>query len=174
MAFVSRQVLPAPASRRGPCNGLAVHIYFRGRTCWYGTNVVNRLAAILLFAAFLLPFAVPALSLGQAADAGLPACCRRTGAHHCAMSPGEQTKLLKHEVEPQGTARWRAPMERCPYLPACPGSFHANALLALASAAAFAVFFSHPSGVVQTESRWRMARDRSRQMRGPPVTLQVS
>jgi hypothetical protein len=28
--------------------------------------------------------------------------------------------------------------------------------------------FAHPAGVVQTESKWRIARDRSRQKRGPP------
>ncbi len=46
---------------------------------------MRRLLSILLLAAFALPLVAPALALAQDPDAGLPACCRRHGQHHCAM-----------------------------------------------------------------------------------------
>ncbi|HZQ45254.1 MAG TPA: hypothetical protein VFA99_18525 [Acidobacteriaceae bacterium] len=46
---------------------------------------MRRLLSILLLAAFALPLVAPALALAQDPDAGLPACCRRHGRHHCAM-----------------------------------------------------------------------------------------
>ncbi|HEY4008796.1 MAG TPA: hypothetical protein VGM11_01500 [Acidobacteriaceae bacterium] len=46
---------------------------------------MRRLLSILLLAAFALPLVAPALALAQDPDAGLPACCRRHGHHHCAM-----------------------------------------------------------------------------------------
>jgi hypothetical protein len=45
---------------------------------------MRRLLSILLLAAFALPLVAPLLALAQDPDAGLPACCRRHGQHHCA------------------------------------------------------------------------------------------
>jgi|SRR5690348_15515065 hypothetical protein len=46
---------------------------------------MRRLLSILLLAAFALPLVAPLLALAQDPDAGLPACCRRHGQHHCTM-----------------------------------------------------------------------------------------
>ncbi len=46
---------------------------------------MRRLLSILLLAAFALPLIAPLLAFAQDPDAGLPACCRRHGQHHCAM-----------------------------------------------------------------------------------------
>jgi hypothetical protein len=47
---------------------------------------LRRLLSFVLLLAFGLPLAAPAFGLTADADAGLPACCRRNGAHHCAKS----------------------------------------------------------------------------------------
>ena len=46
---------------------------------------MRRVLSILLLAAFALPLVAPLLALAQDPDAGVPACCRRHGQHHCAM-----------------------------------------------------------------------------------------
>jgi hypothetical protein len=51
---------------------------------------MRRLLSILLLAAFTLPLVAPLLALAQDPDAGLPACCRRHGQHHCAMLDREK------------------------------------------------------------------------------------
>ena len=129
---------------------------------------MQRLIAILLFAVFALPFAPPALALG--AEAGLPACCRRQGAHGCVMTRLERSALAaKTDTAP----KWAAALARCPYCPATLNIAHAPLLAASLAQATDAEFYSHPSGVVQTESRRRIARDRSRQQRGPPAAFRA-
>jgi hypothetical protein len=46
---------------------------------------MRRLLSILLLVAFALPLVAPLLALAQDPYAGLPACCRRHGQHHCTM-----------------------------------------------------------------------------------------
>lgn len=127
------------------------------------SNVLRRLFSILLLAVFVLPLVLPLFALGQDADAGVPACCRRNGKHHCMMSIGERTQLASHDPQFQG------PVEKCPYCPASAVASHPNPLAAPAAQAIFAEIVSHPTSAAQTESKWRMARDRSRQKRGPPL-----
>ena len=61
--------------------------------------------------------------------------------------------------------------EKCPYTPGMVVATHPNALAGTSGHAIFAPFVSHPCGVAQTESKWRISRDRSRQKRGPPTLL---
>jgi hypothetical protein len=63
-----------------------------------------------------------------------------------------------------------APPEKCPY---CPSSVATSGHSPLALAAASSVLGtldSLPTVISQTESKWRISRDRSRQKRGPPLT----
>ena len=125
---------------------------------------MRRLLSIVLLAVFLVPLLAPLLALGQDGDAGLPACCRRNGKHHCMMSMAEKSQLASHDPQ------FQAPMEKCPYCPATPVSVHPDRSFTPEIAQAiFAEIVSHPAGTVQTESKRRIARDRSRQKRGPPV-----
>ncbi len=62
-----------------------------------------------------------------------------------------------------------APVQKCPY---CPKAVSATSLDHLGlgvSATMFSAAVSHPAGIVQTESKRRISRDRSRQKRGPPA-----
>lgn len=132
---------------------------------------MRRILAILLLVVFGMPFVQPIFALagsGSVSDANLPACCRRDGKHHCAMPMGERMAMSRSQDR-----AFRAPAEKCP---CCPASIapvsHSDLFTAPTAQAIYASLISHPSGIAQTRSRWRIARERSRGKRGPPlVTL---
>ena len=125
---------------------------------------MRRFLSILLLAFFGLALASPLLGLGVNGDAGLPACCRRTGKHHCAMGTADRN-------QDQHGPTLSMISEKCPCCPGVIPSMQPNVLGPPAAGAIYAHIVSHPACVAQTESKWRIARDRSRQKRGPPVLL---
>ena len=129
---------------------------------------VRKVLAMLLLMVFSFPLVSPVFALGRGARESLPICCRAGGKHHCAMNRADREKL-EESGEAAGTVQWSAPVERCPYYPRVTTSNHLNVLGAGAGARAFDALLSHSAGVAQTESKWRSARDRSRQKRGPPA-----
>lgn len=126
---------------------------------------MRKLISILLLAVFGLPFVLPMLAVGQDAEAGLPACCRRNGKHHCMMSMNERGELVVSH-DPQ----FKAPVEKCPYCPSsvAPAQPHPLAQPPL-EAAIFGAIVSHPTGFAQIEAELRISRDRSNGKRGPPT-----
>ena len=125
---------------------------------------MRRLLSILLLAAFGLPLLAPLLAMSTPSDAWLPACCRRDGKHHCMMNLVERGQFASHDPQ------FRAPVDKCPYYPASVvSSHHPNPFTASTGSSIFAALVSHPAGTAQTESKWRISRDQSRQKRGPPV-----
>lgn len=135
--------------------------------------MLRKVVAILLLAVFGLPL-LSSAALGQDAEAGLPACCRRAGAHHCAMTMGERGPLANatEASTHNGEVRFRRLAERCPCCPTTPVTAHADPFSGPEQVRLMAAVFGSQAGVVaQTESRWRIARDRSRQKRGPPQIL---
>ena len=82
------------------------------------------------------------------------------------MSMGERTRLT-----PKTEPSFHAPTEKCPFYPGAVAAAHPSLGLVSTADAVFAAMRSHPAVVAQTESLWRIARDRSRCKRGPPVTL---
>jgi hypothetical protein len=132
---------------------------------WTG---VRRFLSILLLALFGLPAVAPLFSLQASAASSLPACCRKNGQHHCAMSPAERALLEGHPDAYPGL--WGRG-ERCPYAPSTAPRVRAEALSVPVAQAVFAELASHPAVVAQTESKRRIARDRARQKRGPPAIV---
>lgn len=129
-------------------------------------RLLQRLLAILLFMTWLLPMASLALpGVGGGSDAGLPACCRRAGKHHCAMSMGERIGVT--DAAPREKA-WRSPVERCPYTFAMPASAHIDGLSLLPSVWTLPLVLHPEARVRAAECTWRVARERSRHKRGPP------
>jgi hypothetical protein len=123
---------------------------------------MSRLTSIALLLVFSFSLIAPLLALGQKAESKVPACCRRNGKHHCAMSMAESTAAN------QTRTQVGAPPEKCPY---CPSSMATNGHAPLAFAAASSVLGTTDTltaVLAQTESKWRISRDRSRQKRGPP------
>jgi hypothetical protein len=126
---------------------------------------MRRLLPILLLVVLTLPLFASLLPFPQSAEAGLPACCRRSGKHHCAMNMAERGQLATKESSP----KWTAPADRRPYCPAAVVLGHLqDTFAAMAAQAFYAEISSHPAGAAQTESKRRISRDRSRQKRGPP------
>jgi hypothetical protein len=126
-------------------------------------NTLRKFLSILLLAGFGLPLVSPLLALGATSNAGLPACCRRNGKHHCVVSMTERSKILAHGTQISG------PIEKCPYCPTAVAVTHHDLLAIGKSESVFASLVTRPAGRVQTESKWRISRDRSRQKRGPPA-----
>jgi hypothetical protein len=128
----------------------------------------RRLLSILLFWATLFPLVAPALSTGALGQSTLPACCRRGGAHHCAMSPAFRA-LLQKQLD--GTTRVAAPPEQCPYRQSSLAAAHPQTPTPGASATYATVSLHQPSPAAQAECLRRISFDRSRQKRGPPSLL---
>ena len=122
---------------------------------------MRRLLAILLLCVFGLPMATPLFAAAVDQDAGLPACCRRHGAHHCSMSGMESSG---HSHGTQLTAL----REKCPAYPAATTTIrHNDASLVAVSL----VFSPHPSRTAETFEKpvhTAAALDLARHERGPP------
>ena len=128
------------------------------------TPEMRRLLAILLVTLFLLPTAMPLFALGAGPDAGLPACCRRNGKHHCMMSMEMMQAMMA------GTQLHAIPM-KCPLFPRALNTAQHNELSTRAAALIFAELVAHPALYMQTEARARVALFCARQKRGPPTLL---
>jgi len=97
-------------------------------------------------------------------ESSMPACCRRQGAHHCAMAAEDRA--------PATDTFLRLVLQRCPAFPTAataPGGSHI-AFLKL-PAAILGVALSHSSPEFPTEARTRVSFSRSHHKRGPPVVL---
>ncbi len=128
---------------------------------------MHRALAILLLLLLGTPMLLPLLAATGDSEAGLQACCRRNGTHHCAMTMAERAGMSA-ESESRTVG---APRRGCPYMPVptTPASFHVEAsargqALRLPLPAA-----SRREGAAQTEVRRRIAAERARQKRGPPA-----
>jgi len=121
---------------------------------------MRRWLSIPLLLFILLPLVSGLFGVSDA-EAGLPACCRRGGQHHCAMSGGESSD--SHGV---GAIR-----EKCPCSPAALSVIVLPSFAPSTSAAIFAGVVQHASVAPQTDARRRIAYDRARQKRGPPSLL---
>jgi hypothetical protein len=117
---------------------------------------MRRFLAILLLAAFGLPAVAPLLALGQDAEANLPLCCRRNGAHHCTMGMAQDSST------PAVSARCAS----FPQPSAVAPSLTFTALIATQP------LLKLPSAMLtapaQAETQRRISRERCRHTRGPP------
>ena len=126
---------------------------------------VRRFLSIFLLAMFGLPFVSPLLALTATSQSNLPACCRRNGRHHCVTTMSERAQLANHDPQ------FQTPVEKCPYCPAAVAVIHGDTFAPSGAQAIFARLVAHPAVVAQTQSKLRISRSRSRQKRGPPVSL---
>lgn len=123
-------------------------------------ELVRRVWATLLLATIGYWLIVPLILAGP--DANLPACCRRNGAHHCAMAMDDGATGPAFQATP----------ERCPAFPVtttAPVRVE-NASLGHA-VAVFAALAAHPTAPRQTKTRYYVSFSRSWHKRGPPVLL---
>ncbi len=126
---------------------------------------MRRLLSLCLFAATLLPLLAPLLTVGAAAQAGVPVCCRRGGRHHCMNMGGDAA------LSDDGQRHARAPREMCPYQQRALAATHHEQVGMAASASSVMAVVHTPDALAQVECLWRISFDRSRQKRGPPTLL---
>jgi hypothetical protein len=121
---------------------------------------MRRLLSILLLAAIALSLVAPVLAFSQDPDAGLPACCRRHGQHHCTMLDAGSDGSV-HRV----SAICPAWPQRG--VPSPVGSHHFAECTSLVSVS----LRSDPSVPLQTHTGRPAVRERLHPKRGPPTRL---
>ena len=119
---------------------------------------MRRLLSILLLAAFALPLVAPLLALAQDPDAGLPACCRRHGQHHCMMLDAGRDSSAHRVVAVCPAWPQRA-------IPSLVGSHHFIGRVSSAGVS-LRTDFSAPA---QSRTSHLAARERLHPKRGPPT-----
>ncbi|HEY1498013.1 MAG TPA: hypothetical protein VGF88_00410 [Acidobacteriaceae bacterium] len=122
---------------------------------------MRRAFAIALVLAFSLPLIAPALASGPD-ESQLPACCRRDGKHHCALT-------VEVGNIPSGA---HVVSSKCPYSP-CPATpLLQPHLFAGVSLPAVAGPTAGTAAVIRAaEAGYRISADRARHKRGPPELL---
>jgi hypothetical protein len=123
---------------------------------------MRRAIAISLVLLFGLPPISPLFAQGPDGMSTLAACCRRNGAHQCALTM-EQAMALA-----QGTYFTAVP-DCCPQYPKAVSPAPHQHLSFNAAALLFAEAVSHSAARPQTEAWARVASDGARQKRGPPA-----
>jgi hypothetical protein len=114
--------------------------------------------ATLLVAVFSFTLIEPGV-FATNGEQKLPACCRKNGNHHCAMTPQQEI--------PSGASLQAG---RCPWFNLQQTIPPVQTLGTLKPAQAiFAAVVSHPTLRPQVEALRRVAFDRSSQKRGPPA-----
>lgn len=69
------------------------------------------------------------------------------------------------------TPALRSPADHCPYFPGTTTAVRTGWTALPAQHSIYAGLVIHPAVFAQTQSMWRISRDRSRQKRGPPSIL---
>jgi len=122
---------------------------------------MRRAFAVTLVLVFSLPLIAPLLT-STPDDSQLPACCRRNGRHHCAMS------MQMGNVP----SRFRVVTERCPYSPfAHTPLLQPHPFISVSAPAASRQAVGPAAIVGAAEAGYRVSADRARHKRGPPGLL---
>jgi hypothetical protein len=107
-----------------------------------------------------------AVTLSASDDSRLPACCRRHGAHHCAMS--EQMAAMMSEPEP-GTPSIKAPVT-CPYFPGYMVASSSTNLALAPAPVSLPTLIAELHSPAAGRAAARIRQMRTRANRGPPVS----
>ena len=94
----------------------------------------------------------------------LPACCRKSGKHHCAMQMPTEVGGISQRSQLQALA----PKCGCP-IPESTAALYAHAGTLSAARVYYGLVLSHPAVPTQTEALRRISFTRSGQKRGPPT-----
>jgi hypothetical protein len=126
---------------------------------------MRRALSILLILFFSLGSL--AATLGASEDTRLPACCRRNGAHHCAMNMGEAA--MSAEVA-GGQTIVRAP-STCPAFPGAAAITTSGRHALAAAPVTLPVLVAQPHSPAAARASARISQIRTRSGRAPPASL---
>jgi hypothetical protein len=96
-------------------------------------------------------------------DAGLPACCRRNGAHHCNLS----ARMVAMMVDSDGKTSLSAPTA-CPYFPGYNVAPSTTPLALGAQPVSMPALLVQPHTPAAARAAARLSQLRTRAGRGPP------
>ncbi|HEX4028778.1 MAG TPA: hypothetical protein VHX20_00350 [Terracidiphilus sp.] len=127
---------------------------------------MRRSFAILL----ILFFGLGPLSatLEASDDASLPACCRRNGAHHCAMTA--EMEAMRANWQQDSSPAFSAP-STCPYYPGAAAVLTGPAAALAAAAAALPSLRTQAYRQAAFHTRILSGPERTRAGRGPPAAI---
>ena len=117
---------------------------------------MRRALSTLLLLALSLPVVAPPF-ISADIESALPACCRRHGAHHCAMG-GVSVAVSSH---------FRAIAPICPYSSVGHGPLMLPHAFAPCTAAHIAAAAVPGTAIAEAEAGYRISSIRARQKRGP-------
>ena len=128
---------------------------------------MQRALSILLILFFGLgPLAV---TLSAADDSRLPACCRRHGAHHCAMSPQMAAQMADMtSASDPSTPNIKAP-STCPYFPGYTVTVNTTTLAVAPAPLSLPNLMAEPHSPAAGRAAARVSQLRTRANRGPPT-----
>jgi hypothetical protein len=152
---------------------LSFEVWFGAKTFWadvlqyrnlsfFSRFLVRRTITTLLLLLFLVPLISP-LFAANAAETKLPAYCRRDGKHHCEMPTSWKSGDAGTKTIQAFSLR-----QKCPSYPVSPITVHIDFSTDKARDATYLGIIGLETCVSQTEARYRISFDRSRQKRGPP------
>jgi hypothetical protein len=124
----------------------------------YTHRLMRHCVAIVLVVLFGSLTVMPLFA--NSSESALPSCCRKNGKHHCAMV-AQQATSSESAVLALGS--------KCPCFPHSTVATQAQVFTPATRQAVFSDLVRHPAVAPQTEARFRISQDRSRQKRGPPV-----
>jgi hypothetical protein len=108
----------------------------------------------------------PLSAIAGSEDAGLPACCRRHGTHHCAMTM--RMAAMMHEADPQ--THFSAPLT-CPNYPGLSAIFTAPAQALIAPAINLPASRTRAFAPVAVQTFSPSSPSRNHAGRGPPAAI---
>jgi hypothetical protein len=124
-------------------------------------TLVRRLLSFALLLVFGLPVVAPALGSTADAQTGLPACCRRNGAHHCTKTPEQLAAMLHGD-------HFAAVQSKCPCCPSAPINLHQQTMALHTPGIQAIGFVSLTAKCRQAAASARVALAGARHKRGPP------
>ena len=104
------------------------------------------------------------------AESRLPACCRRHGAHHCAMSDAMRTRMVQAS---SGSARVLTAPAHCPLYPADSGAITAPVYALAASPTGQPIELAQLHVYSLCSAAARTSRIRTHTDRGPPTRFSL-
>jgi hypothetical protein len=103
----------------------------------------------------------------SSANISVPACCRERGKHQCAMKTAQRV-----ERQSDSSRSIHVVYAKCPYSPkGWTTASNSQTFTLHRGQVFFGDVLSHPALQAQTEARFRISFNRSRQKRGPPSVL---
>jgi hypothetical protein len=124
---------------------------------------VSRKISIAVLFAVIAPTFLIFADLKTSAETKLPACCRRDGKHHCAMTVAVG--------DASSETQFKAATPVCPFQSQASTVPLVASYLPAATSVHFGGLQSHPAIHAQTFATLRISETRSHQKRGPPPLL---